>query len=267
MVDLSGVLLLIIVIASTVLSTVVGGGGGLVVVPLLILVYGQSPNTAIATSFAAFTVGAFTSTFAYSRQGRVDYRAGLMLGMLTLPGIVVGAFVTASLPTSLFNIVLGIVTCVLSIPMFLKRNATRESLTKNDWVRNLIDSSDTSFSYVIRRKIAVTGAIVTGIVSGVFGAGGGLILTPAMVLSGFPVHIALATMGFIGIVLALGGTITRYSLGQVQVSLALWLCVGNVLGSFIGARLARLASNTLLTKIVAVSVLVLGLLLVAQSLL
>ena len=53
---------------SVILNTVVGGGAGTVLTPLMILVFHQSANVAIATTFVAVTVGAVVSTFAYSRQ-------------------------------------------------------------------------------------------------------------------------------------------------------------------------------------------------------
>jgi uncharacterized membrane protein YfcA len=268
MIYLSLIILFILGMITVIMNAALGGGGGLVLVPLLILLFGLSANAAVATSFLTYTVGAFVAAFAYSRQGRVDYRAGLMLSAFTLPGVIAGAFITASLSASLFNMILGTVTCIMSIPLFLRRQVTRESgRPKSGWVRSIVDSSDTGFSYAINRKIAIPGAVVTGFFSGIFGAGGGLILTPMMVLAGFPIHVALATTRIIALVLSLGGTVTRFSLGQIQLDLALWLCLGAVAGGFVGARLARLASNKILTRAVALSVLVLGLVLVAQSLL
>jgi hypothetical protein len=265
MIYLSLALLVILGMASTVLNTVVGGGGGLILIPLLILAFNQTANSAIATSFTVLAVGALASTFAYSRQGRIDYAAGLMLAVLTLPGIIAGAFLTASLPSTLFNTILGIVTCILATPMFLSRPVDKKSVPRIGWVRKVTDSSDTIFSYAINRKIAIPSAIATGFFVGIFGAGGGLIFTPLMVMAGFPIHVALATVRLIVLVFTIGGAVTRFSLGQMQVDLALWLCIGGVAGAFVGARLALLASNKLLTRVVAISVLVLGIVLVVQS--
>jgi uncharacterized membrane protein YfcA len=267
MINLSLALLFMLGMVSLIMNTSLGGGGGLVLVPLLILFFDQSANGAIATSFATLVVGGVVSTFVYSRQGRVDYRAGVMLAMLTLPGVVAGAFITASLPKTLFNTILGIVTCILAIPMFLKGQVAPKLLRKNGWTRTMVDSSGTSFYYVIDRRIAIPSAVLTGLCSGIFGAGGGLILTPTMVLAGFPIHIALATMRFVALALSLGGTITRFSLGQMQVDFVFWPCLGAAAGAFAGARLARLASSRFLTNAVALMVLVLGFVLVVQSLL
>jgi uncharacterized membrane protein YfcA len=260
------IVLFILGMITVIMNAALGGGGGLVLVPLLILLFGLSANEAVATSFLTYTVGALVAAFAYSRQGRVDYKAGLLLSLLTLPGVIAGSFITASLSASLFNIILGTATCIMSVPLFLRHEVARESAqSKNGWTRSIVDSTDTGFSYAINGKIAIPGAIITGFFSGIFGAGGGLILTPTMILAGFPIHVALATTRIIAIVLSLGGTVTRFSLGQIHLDLAVWLCVGAVAGGFIGAKLARLASNKLLTRAVALSVLMLGLLLLAQS--
>ena len=66
-----------------------GVGGGSLMTPLLILVFGQSPATAVGTdlAFAAITKVAATASFGYSR--RVDWRIVGRLALGSIPGAAV----------------------------------------------------------------------------------------------------------------------------------------------------------------------------------
>ncbi len=264
MVDLLVPALFVMGFLSIILNTVVGGGGGAVLVPSLILAFNQSTNDAIATSFIAITVGALVSTFAYTRQGRVDYRSGLLLGGLTLPGTVFGAFIASSLQGSVFQLALGIVILLVALlPLAKIRFAPLDS--KSGWNRKLTDAFGNDFSYTIKMGVAVPSALITGFVGGIFGAAGGLVLTPALIIAGFPVHIALGTLRLVALTLSLSGSLTRFYLGQVNVVLALWLSIGAVFGAFAGARLARVLNSELLSKIVSFGISLLGLALILRS--
>jgi uncharacterized membrane protein YfcA len=266
MVDNLLILLIALGLLSSIIGTMIGGGGGLVLVPFLILFLHQSANGAIATSFVAFTVGALVSTFAYWRQGRVDYHAGLVLGVLTLPGVVLGALITDSIPAPLFNFILGIVIALLTIPILFRREARQKAHLEPRWSRHFVDAFGNDYDYIIDRKIAMASAALTGLFSGAFGAGGGLLLTPALVLSGFPIHVALATTRLVALVLCSGASVTRFSLGQVTGEFALWLSAGAVGGALLGARLVRVAQSKLLTRLVSLTVFALGMALAAESL-
>ncbi len=265
MVDLLALVLLFLGFLSAILNTVVGGGGGVVLTPLLILVFHHSANVAIATAFVAVTVGSVVSTFAYSRQGRVDYRIGLFLGGLTLPGVVLGAFLTSSVEGPSFDLILGAVVMLLAVLTWLSPKITPGTGAKEGWTRSFTDAFDTHFTYTVNRRVATPGALLTGWLAGIFGAGGGLLLTPTMIVAGFPVHIALATVRLVAALTALTASLTRFSLGQVELNFALWLSVGSLGGAFIGARLARIPKSEFLRKIVSLGILLLGLGLVLEA--
>ncbi len=230
--------------------------------PLMILVFHQSANVAIATTFVAVTVGAVVSTFAYSRQGRVDYRIGFVLAGLTLPGVVLGAFLTSWVEGPIFDLILGGVVMALAVLTWVSPRVMPGTEPKEGWTRSFTDAFATDFAYTINRRVAIFGAVITGWLAGIFGAGGGLLLTPTMIVAGFPVHIALGTVRLVASVLSLAASVTRFSLGQVETSFALWLSIGAVAGAFVGARLARIPKSELLRRIVSVGIFLLGLALV-----
>ncbi len=264
--DILFLALLVLGFLAIVLNTVVGGGGGAVLVPALILFFNQSTNSSIATSSVAVSVGALVSTLAYTRQGRVDYRIGLPLTALTLPGTILGALITSSLQGPSFQLILGIVILVVALlPLTRKQVATVE--TRGAWNRSFTDSFGTNFAYNVRMRVAILTAVAGSLLGGTFGAGGALVLTPGMIMAGYPVHIAIGTVRLMAIGISVSSSLTRFYLGQVEIMLALWLSVGGVCGAIAGARLVRLLNSDVLNKVVAVGISLLGLALILKSVL
>src|SRR5438445_809034 len=92
----------------------IGLGGGFVVVPILTF-FGFSPQLAASNSlFAAFS-NAVSSTATYAKQRRIEYSLGLKLGLLSVPGTIIGAYISDEITSSLFKILFGIVLLVSSL--------------------------------------------------------------------------------------------------------------------------------------------------------
>ena len=75
-----------------VLSGMFGIGGGIVIVPALVILLGYTQNTATGTSLMALLlpVGAL-AVWAYSRNGNVDVKVGLVLAIGVFVGALAGA--------------------------------------------------------------------------------------------------------------------------------------------------------------------------------
>ena len=102
--------------------------------------------------------------------------------------------------------------------------------------------------------------LIAGALSGLIGIGGGIILIPALILLfGFTQHAAQGTtlaimIPPIGILAAL----TYYKHGYVDLKVAAFICLGFVLGGFIGAKVATSLSNAILERIFGISLLLIA---------
>ena len=95
--------------------------------------------------------------------------------------------------------------------------------------------------------------IIAGVMSGLFGIGGGLIIVPAL--------IAFLRLGILqanatslaAMLLPVGilGVINYYKAGFIHVRDALWVSVGLIAGSFLGAELALSLQVGMLSKFYA----------------
>jgi uncharacterized protein len=81
--------------------------------------------------------------------------------------------------------------------------------------------------------------LVGGVLSGLFGIGGGLVIVPALILlAGFPIATAAGT-SLAALLLPVGalGALEYYRAGHVDVRAAAIIAVGLLIGAYFGARI------------------------------
>jgi uncharacterized protein len=95
--------------------------------------------------------------------------------------------------------------------------------------------------------------LLTGVLSGVLGIGGGVIMIPAMVyFLGFTQHEAVGTS--LAVMLPPIGAFAAYNYykaGQVDIKVALILAAGFILGSFVSSKLAIKLPENIIKKVFA----------------
>jgi uncharacterized membrane protein YfcA len=208
--------------AAGILGSMIGLGGGIIVVPVLTF-FGFPPTLAASNSlFAAFS-NAVASTVSYSRQKRIDYSLGLKLGLLCIPGTVLGAYVSSDVTPAIFKILFGIVLVSAAFYIFLRKKI--ETKEKNLTKLTII--------------FVIAASFFAGIISSFFGIGGGIIFVPLMVVGiGMTMKKAAPTSQFILLFASLSGIITHSILGHPDFIQAGLLAAGAFVGGIIGARLS-----------------------------
>ena len=92
-------LLIILGFGIGIFGTLIGAGGGFILVPILILSYPElSPETITAISIVIVAANAVSGSIAYARSGRIDFKAGLLFALFTIPGSVLGVLSTQFIP-------------------------------------------------------------------------------------------------------------------------------------------------------------------------
>jgi uncharacterized protein len=106
-------------------------------------------------------------------------------------------------------------------------------------------------------KMFILGA-AAGVLSGLFGIGGGLVIVPALVLIfGFDTKMAVGTSLFV-ILLPTGllGVLEYWKNGEMRISAGLWVALGVFCGAYFGARLAGAISAISMRRLYAIFLLV-----------
>jgi len=79
-----------------------------------------------------------------------------------------------------------------------------------------------------------------GFLSGMFGVGGGFLMTPLLIFSGIPSAVAVGTGSAQAIASSVAGAINQYRRGNVDVKLGVVLLAGGVLGAVIGVEVVKI---------------------------
>lgn len=256
-------------------GSMVGVGGGFVLVPILLVLYPDMPAAELTSvSLAVVLANSLSGTIAYARQKRTDYKSALILGASTLPGAVAGALLVGEIPRQVFDACFAGVLGAAGI-FVLARNPRRsmvEPVTGRGVVRRVMrDSLDQRFVYAYKLRTGIAISLVVGFASSLLGIGGGIVHVPLMIWTlHFPVHIAAATSQVIlGITAAEGTTvhILRGTLSEGEnLTRVAFLAVGTIPGAQLGAFVARRLRGPTITKILGISMMVVGIRLALKAL-
>jgi uncharacterized protein len=221
-----------------IIGALTGVGGGFLLMPILVLLYpGRSPTELTALSLAMVLAMSVSGTSAFLRRRTVHVKAALCFAATAVPGAVVGVYLTKLVDRDTFELLLGLLLVVLASYMFFRalRSKPAEPFT------------DPAHTLPLPGKSLATATVASffvGILSGLFGIGGGVIHVPMLHhLLAFPIHVATATSTAVLTLTSASSVLTHTWAGTLwhQWQQILPLCLGAVAGAQLGARLARKA--------------------------
>ena len=208
--------------AAGLLGSMIGLGGGIIVVPVLTFL-GFPPTAAASNSLFAALSNAIASTISYSKQKRIEYPLGIKLGLLSIPGTVLGALISTDVAPDVFKILFGFVLIASAAYIFLRKKIeTREKTISKQMM-----------------IFAIGASFFAGIISSFFGIGGGIIFVTLMVVGmGMAMKKAAPTSQMILLFASLSGVIVHSLLGHPDFLQAGLLAIGSFIGGLVGARLS-----------------------------
>jgi hypothetical protein len=248
-------------------GTLVGAGGGALLVPaLLLLMPGESPATVTSISLAVVFFNAYSGTVAYARMRRIDYFAGVLFALAGLPGAVLGTVLVRELPRQLFDPLFGVLLLVLGVVLAVNPLGRAQAVQSGRHGQTA-RPEDCARSRTL--LLGCIGSAYIAVVSSVLGIGGGIIHVPFLIrLLRFPPHVATATSHFVLTVMALTATLAHVLLGELGPSLdrTMYLAVGVMMGAPIGAAVSSRVLGSLIVRLLAGALCLVGLRLVGQIL-
>ena len=227
-----------------VFGTLIGAGGGFILTPILLLLYPHDPaRTLTAISLAVVFFNAASGSAAYARQGRIDYRSGLVFGLATLPGAVAGALLVGSVSRGAFDAITGAVLALLAVWVLGGERWAPPRPTGQLERREVVDRAGERYAYDVPLRRGAAYSLVVGFVSSFLGIGGGVIHVPLLVRTlGFPTHLATATSHFVLAIMAGAGSLTHVAQHSFAhghgVRRTIALSVGVIGGAQLGARVS-----------------------------
>ena len=150
--------------ATGLLSGLFGIGGGVVLVPMLVMFLGFEQRLAAGTSVAAILPAAVVGGIGYSLQGNVDWIAAVLLAVGVVIGAQIGSYLLSRVPTGFLRwmfmaFLLGV---VISLWFVIPQRDAEIDIT------------------LLTGSLLVLTGLITGVLSGLLGVGGGVIVVPVL---------------------------------------------------------------------------------------
>ena len=200
-----------------------GGGGSILTVPILIYVVGLEPRNAIATSLLVVGVTSLAAMLSHARQGRVDWRVGLLFGASSMVGAFIGGHIAYLMPTKALLAGFTVMMIVTGVAMMRRRGEPSERAPG---------------AHGLAKATAV--GVGIGLLTGMVGAGGGFVIVPALVFfSCLPMCTAVGTSLLVIAMNSFAGFVGTLGHTTIAWHLALSVTAAAVGGSLVGAAFAR----------------------------
>jgi uncharacterized protein len=230
------------------MATPAGISGAVLLLPFQVSVLGTSSPAVTPTNLLYNVVSTPGALYRYRRQHQTDGRLALILIAGTLPGVIAGSVIRVELVPG--PRVFDLLVAALLLPLGILLAVTRPGLAR--------DPAKPHRPRRIPVPVLVVLACLTGCAGGIYGIGGGAILSPILIGSGRPAaDVAPATLAST-FVTSLGGVIT-FTILSINKGPAMpdWptgiaLGIGGIIGGYIGARMQSRLPDTLIRRIAGV---------------
>jgi uncharacterized membrane protein YfcA len=263
--------LFILGILAATLGSIAGLGGGVIIVPALIylgpslLGYDIEHPTAVGTSLAVLVVTALAAAISFHKQRRVDTRSGWLFFITSGPSAVVGSALTSRFSLSGFELSFGLFMLAMA-GLMAARDYMKPLPIQWKIKRVYTDGKGDTYEFGYSLLPALLSGAAVGLVSGLFGIGGGSLFVPLMVLLfRFPPHVATATSMFVILLSASLGTAMKAVLYEVDWLAVAALAPGAWIGGKAGAYIAGRISGKALLWTLRITLAAVGLRMIADG--
>lgn len=234
-----------------------GGGGSILAVPALVYALGQPVRDAVPTSLLVVAGSAAAGALSHLRAGKVPWRSALLFGSAGIGGSFAGAWVNRRLDENALLIGFGIMMLVAATAMLRKRGRQEDEAAarscENAWRE--------------RPAMVLLVGLGVGVLTGLFGVGGGFILVPAWTLAmGCPVRVSVGASLLVIVLNSAGALVAHAGFGSIDMGVAGPFTVAAVVGAIVGERIGERVAGPRLSRWFAYLVVGVALFVLAQVL-
>ena len=243
-------------------GNLIGFGGGVFMIPILVIGFHVPIHAAIGAVVSSLFPAALIATYHNWREDLVDPAVGVWLEVPTIIGTALGAYLTAILSVQTLEVVFSIFVVWMSYKMFRTSSLPgggKGFVATLNKLGPILQRNHAGIHYRIGAGAAIFFGMSAGLVSGLFGIGGGFLKTPIMIrVFGLPAKIAVGTALFMIVFTSLTAILAHYSLGHIHFQLTAFLMVGFTVGALTGNRLKRRFSDLHTEKLITIGLFLAG---------
>ena len=247
-----------------VLVGMTGIGGGSLMTPLLILVFGIKPITAVGTDLA---YGAITKTvggWRHLRQGTVDMSLSLWMAVGSVPAAIGGVYVLELIERAYGDEFDSILIVALAITLLFTGAVT---MGRALFLKALHDKERDTVEMTTRNKVyAIVLGVSVGFVLGVTSAGSGALIAVGLILLFrlVPSRV-VGTDIFHAAILLWAAAAAHIVAGNVDFALAGNILIGSIPGVWIGSNLTLRVGNSVLRRTLGIVLIGAGIALLSKA--
>lgn len=228
------------------LSGLLGKGGSAIATPCLQIFAGVPAFFALASPLPSTIPTTLSASVAYHRKKLLQRRVIGWSLAVGIPATIFGSLASRWVGGQALMVMTALFVCGLGlsfvVPMALSRHKLR---------RDKAEAASTG------RIIGI--ALLVGLLSGLLANGGGILFAPLFIrVLRMPVKQALACSLVVAGGLAIPGTIAHWWLGHIDWWLVLFLSLGSIPSSYLGARVAVALTNEMLEKVFGIMLCLFG---------
>ena len=237
-----------------------GGGGAIFAVPILIYGLGVPAREAVGISLLTVGSTAFVGFLQRARRGMVEFPTGLLFAFAGMIGAPIGSKLADYIPESVLLALFAGLMILIAARMWLKATETSANLPVPDGDNDgPTCRRDPEGRLRLTSQCAMLLGVVglsAGVLSGMFGVGGGFIIVPALVsFACMGMQRAIGTSLLIITLVSLSGTASHLLAGkELSLQTSSLFTVGSLAGLFLGSWLAQRLAGPKLQRLFAVSI-------------
>lgn len=210
----------IITFLFTTVLTIAGVGAAFILIPVFIAL-GIPMLTAMFISLFLNAVAMTLASVRYAKEKLIVWKTAIPILIVASIFSPLGAISAQYLPEHLLKwLFVGFLLFAASMMLFYK---AKEKPIEVETKKSILYGSAIG--------------VLAGYIGGLLGVGGGNIIVPVLVWTGFNPKKASATTAFIVIFSSISGFLGRASIENMNLTLLLWCALGSILGSLLGAWL------------------------------
>ncbi len=252
-----------------------GGGGGIFAVPLLVYGLSVAPREAVGISLASVGGTALFGAVPRLIRGEVELRTGLLFAVAGMLGAPIGSYLSTLVPENVLLVMFAMLMFVVAQRMWSK--ACNPMLPGDVCTTESEPGSDRSAcqrdgggklrltSRCVRLMVFI--GLMTGVLSGMFGVGGGFVIVPALVLfSGMAIHQAVGTSLFVIVLVSISGVASHFAYGnELSWETTLQFMVGGFAGVWLGGIVAKRLKGKTLQRVFSIAVVLVAVFVIFKS--
>lgn len=260
------VLLTLLSFAVGVLGGFVGLALGTIRLPALLLL-GLPAPVAGGTNVFVSGLACLSGALRHFREGRVDFRIVLVMGVPALVGALVGGFFSAAVPDGLLVLLVGLLVFWQGVEFLIM---VRERSRGAGSDRATLFGAELAGSPGVFSRGRMAAEAGIGMAVGLLGGAVGLILgsirLPALIrILRVDPRIAAGTNLFIGLLMGAAGWVGHVVQGQVDYLLLVFMGAAAMVGSYYGAKLTGCVRLTMLILAMGIVLMAVGAVLSVQG--